>query len=168
MEQTQEILRAKVIKWRNREVWYATKVGLVYDVVQTPLGYRSTEFGTDAEPLYFFPEDVQILEVTHIDLNMLAEALGQDYISGREIGRIFAVEQNLVKLAKNGGNFVIHIDDSRVRAINDSFIKGMFDVVCYELKHTKEVAARFKINGNDHYKRLFYKNWLIVNAVHNS
>lgn len=56
------VLKAKVIKWRNRSVWYRTKVGLIYDVVPTLFGYRSTEFGTDENPLYFFPEDVKILE----------------------------------------------------------------------------------------------------------
>lgn len=55
-------LKVKVIKWRNRSVWYRTKVGLIYDVVPTLFGYRSTEFGTDKNPLYFFPEDVKILE----------------------------------------------------------------------------------------------------------
>lgn len=167
MEQIHEILRAKVIKWRNSEVWYSTKVGLVYDVLETPLGYRSTEFGTDENPLYLFPEDVQIIEPTHIDLNGLAESLGQDYISGRELGKEFAHSINLVKLAKNGGNFIIHIDDNRVKAINDTFIKGMFGTVCYELKYTREVNRRFKIDGNDHYKRLFHKNWLILNAIDN-
>lgn len=56
------VLKAKVIKWHSRSVWYRTKVGLVYDVVPTLFGYRSTEFGTDEEPLYFFAEDVKILE----------------------------------------------------------------------------------------------------------
>jgi hypothetical protein len=167
MDDTQQIFRGKVIKWRNREVWYATKVGLVYDVVETPLGYRSTEFGTDDEPLYFFPEDMEILEVTHIDLNVLADSRNNNSISGRDLGKRFAQDINLVKLAKNGGNFVIHIDDSKVHAINDTFIKGMFENVCYELKHTRMVADRFKIEGNDHYKRLFYKNWLIIDAMNN-
>lgn len=159
------ILKAKVISWINREVWYHTKVGLVYNVIPTPDGYRATEFGDDDSPYIFYPIDVEITKEHHIDLNVLTKSLGKDYLSGRELGKSLAIEGNIALLAAAGDTFVIFIDDTCVKAINDSFIKGFFEGIFKILRTRNNVGATFKLEASDYYKRLFSKNWLILEAL---
>lgn len=102
---------------------------------------------------------------TLIDLSLILEVTGLDYVSGRETGKNFEVEQKLLELALMGNKVIICIDDNRIKAINDSFIKGLFSPIFAVFKTRSEVAKRFEIAGNDYYIRLFNKNWMILEEI---
>lgn len=101
-----------------------------------------------------------------IDLNRLAESTGADSISGRDFGATFAVKQDLLKHVRQHDKIVLQIDERRVKAINDSFIKGFFKTVFEQLKSKRKVQEQFEIEANDYYKRLFDKNWTILESIY--
>lgn len=100
-----------------------------------------------------------------IDLNALVGP-ATDSISGRAFGETFAEEQEVMAHLQNHEKIVLLIDDSRVKAINDSFIKGFFKRVFELLKSKRNVQQQFEIQASDYYKRLFDKNWTILEALY--
>lgn len=108
---------------------------------------------------------ISIMANIFIELSLALGATGRDNISGRKEGEIFGAEQKLLELALMGNKIILRIDDSRIKAINDSFIKGVFSPIFAVLKTRSEVAKYFEVEGNDYYKRLFSKNWMILEAV---
>ena len=103
-----------------------------------------------------------------IDLNALLTSPEVDSISGREFGSTFAERQDLLTHVRNHDKIVLLIDENKVKAINDSFIKGFFKGVFELLKSKRNVQAQFEIKSNDYYKRLFDKNWTILEAIYAS
>ncbi len=103
-----------------------------------------------------------------IDLNDLAASQGVDSISGREFGASFAERQDLLGHVRNHDKIVLLIDENKVKAINDSFIKGFFKKVFELLGSKRKVQEQFEIKSNDYYKRLFDKNWTILEAIYAS
>jgi hypothetical protein len=100
-----------------------------------------------------------------VDLNKLVDPAKTDSISGRSYGEGFAKRENIVQHLLNNENIVVEIDPKRVKAINDSLIKGFFSSVFDVLKSKRNVQARFEIQGSDYYKRLFEKNWSILDSI---
>lgn len=100
-----------------------------------------------------------------VNLNKLVDATKTDSISGRAYGEGFAVKENIIQHLLNNENIVVEIDPKRVKAINDSFIKGFFSSVFDILKSKRNVQARFEIHGGEYYKRLFEKNWSILDSI---
>jgi guanylate kinase len=100
-----------------------------------------------------------------VNLNKLVDPSKTDSISGRSYGEGYAREINIVQHLLDNENVVVEIDPKQVKAINDSFIKGFFSSVFDLLKSKKRVQERFQINGGDYYKRLFEKNWSILDSI---
>lgn len=103
-----------------------------------------------------------------IDLNILVNSPGVDSISGREFGATFAERQDLLAHVRNQDKIVLYIDETRIKAINDSFIKGFFKSVFELLRSKRKVQDQFEIKASDYYKRLFDKNWTILEAIYAS
>ena len=103
-----------------------------------------------------------------IDLDDLVKTPGVDSISGRDFGSTYAEEREVLAHVRNHDKIVLHIDETKVKAINDSFIKGFFKTVFEQLKSKNKVQAQFEIQANDYYKRLFDKNWTILEAIYAS
>lgn len=101
-----------------------------------------------------------------INLNELVEPPVLDSISGRAFGISFAESKNLMAHVRNADRIVLSIDETQVKAINDSFIKGFFKQVFELLRSKRRVQEQFEINANDYYKRLFDKNWTILEAIY--
>ena len=100
-----------------------------------------------------------------VNLNKLVDPAKTDSISGRSYGEGYAKEIGIVKHLLDNENIVVEIDPKLVKAINDSFIKGFFSSVFDVLKSKRNVQARFEIRGGDYYKRLFEKNWSILDSI---
>lgn len=89
-----------------------------------------------------------------------------DLISGRSAGEDEVKKRKVIEHLRNNDRVVIRIDDKKVKAINDSFIKGFFSAVFKEFGSKSIVEKMFEIEGNDYYKRLFDKNWSILDALY--
>ena len=100
-----------------------------------------------------------------VNLNKLVEPQKTDSISGRSYGEGFARQINIVQHLLDNDHIVVEIDPKQVKAINDSFIKGFFSSVFDLLKSKRKVQERFEIKGGDYYKRLFEKNWSILDSI---
>lgn len=103
-----------------------------------------------------------------IDLSELINEPQVNTISGRAFGEAFAKKYSILELVRDGNTFEIIIDDSKIKAINDSFLKGFFSSVFKELGTKTAVSSVFEIDANDYYKRLIDKNWSILDAINNS
>lgn len=105
------------------------------------------------------------MSIFTVNLNKLVDPAKTDSISGRSYGEGYAKEINIIQHLLNNENIVVEIDPKRVKAINDSFIKGFFSSVFDVLKSKRKVQERFEIKGGDYYKRLFEKNWSILDSI---
>ncbi len=108
------------------------------------------------------------MRTVNINLNELVNPPYTDAIFGRDFGKKHATDKKLLSLIRED-DIEIHIiiDDSIVKAINDSFIKGFFSDVFNELKTKANVEKRFIIDANQNFKNLFYKNWIILESIFN-
>lgn len=100
-----------------------------------------------------------------VNLNKLVDPQKTDSISGRSYGEGYAKQIGIVQHLLNNDHIVVEIDPRQVKAINDSFIKGFFSSVFDLLKSKRKVQERFEIKGGDYYKRLFEKNWSILDSI---
>lgn len=103
-----------------------------------------------------------------IDLTTLVKPPLTDSISGRAFGARHALETRILEHLNNGESIVIIIDKDKVKAINDSFIKGFFSNV-FENKYSLEkIKSSITIDSsNENFKKLFEKNWEILNSICN-
>ena len=76
-----------------------------------------------------------------IDLSELVKSPETNSISGRSFGEKFAVSKKLLDHVQQNEKILIVIDDSKVKAINDSFIKGFFSQVFEKLKTREKVKC---------------------------
>jgi hypothetical protein len=107
------------------------------------------------------------METYNVDLNTLVNS-NVDLISGRAFGEKEAEKFHIMDHVNNNEKIVIYIDDQKVKAINDSFIKGFFSDVFKILKTKERVQQIFEVEGNDYFIRLFHKNWTILEALYGS
>lgn len=107
------------------------------------------------------------MKTVSINLNSLVNA-HVDLISGRGVGEKEAKNFHIIEHVKNNDKIEIFIDDSKVKAINDSFIKGFFSDVFKHLKTKQRVQELFEVKSNDYYIRLFDKNWTILEALYDN
>jgi hypothetical protein len=91
-----------------------------------------------------------------------------DWISGREFGEDKAKKIGLLNWVKSREKVIIHINDEKVKAINDSFIKGFFSAIFKEVKSKEQVNKLFTIEANPYFARLFEKNFKILDAIYNN
>lgn len=104
------------------------------------------------------------MENVLLDLGELCRLYQLDQLSGRARGEAYCSTAHVMPYLREGRNFTVRIG-APVAAINDTFIKGMFSRVFGALKTRAAVAARFTVEGDDHYVRLFDKNWQILEAL---
>lgn len=102
-----------------------------------------------------------------IDLTELVNPPHTDSISGRAFGEKHAEDVKLNDLIKGNKKIVLRINDQYVKAINDSFIKGFFREAFEQLKTAQRIRETFIIDANDYFKKLFEKNWRILEAIEN-
>ena len=105
--------------------------------------------------------------MTQINISELVTRDKTDSISGRDLGIEYAKQIKLLDILSKGEQIEFHIDSELVKAINDSFIKGLFNDVFKKYKRVDEIRKRVSINANDHFQKLFLKNWLILQEIHN-
>lgn len=103
-----------------------------------------------------------------IDLTSLVHPPFTDSISGREFGEKHAEDTKVLDHIDNGEKIVIIIDNTFVKAINDSFIKGFFNRIFEKFHTVAEVRKFVELRAHDNFQRLFEKNWLILEAIHNA
>jgi hypothetical protein len=89
-----------------------------------------------------------------------------DQISGRQYGKDYCVSIKLLDLLSKDVKVIFNID-SKVKAINDSFIKGLFSEIFKKYKTIKEVSSKIEIQSNSDFKTLFEKNWQLLQAIYN-
>lgn len=90
-----------------------------------------------------------------------------DSISGRAFGVQYCNKIKLISLLEEG-NVVKFIIGEKVKAINDSFIKGLFSSVFEKYKNINKVETIVIIESKPFYQDLFKKNWIILEAINNS
>lgn len=88
-----------------------------------------------------------------------------DSFSGRDTGVEYSQSINLLYILEQGYNVEIVIDNRYIKAINDSFIKGLFNDVFKKYGKT-EVVKRVNIISDEYFVKLFEKNWTILEAIH--
>lgn len=102
-----------------------------------------------------------------IDLTNLILLDITDSISGRAFGQKHASDTKILEHLNNGEKVKIIIDSSKVKAINDSFIKGFFSEV-FKSKNYNFVKENVLITTeNSNFISLFEKNWRILNSIFN-
>lgn len=106
-------------------------------------------------------------KMVNFELKELIDPEKTDSISGRSFGEGYAEKINLLGLLEE--NYLINfiIDENIVKAINDSFIKGLFSKVFERFKTTDNIRKNIKLTSNDYFKRLFEKNWIILQDIYN-
>lgn len=102
-----------------------------------------------------------------IDLKELVTPTKTDSISGRSFGEEFAKKIDLIKNFEEGYTIIIKIDSNFIKAINDSFIKGLFSSLFEKEKTIIKIKEKIKIEAEDYYLNLFEKNWLILQKIYN-
>jgi len=102
-----------------------------------------------------------------INLNTLVDPPHTDSISGRGFGEEYAKTIELLQKIESNNKINFIIDSQYVKAINDSFIKGLFSKIFQKYKTIEEVKKHIQITGSDYFKRLFEKNWLILQEIYN-
>jgi hypothetical protein len=103
----------------------------------------------------------------HFNLNELVNPPYTDSISGRDFGIGYSDKIKLLELVQNQEEVEFIIDDNVIKAINDSFVKGLFSKVFENLKTIGKVEQNITITSNEHFKRLFFKNWRILENIYN-
>lgn len=104
-------------------------------------------------------------DVIKIELSKFVDYPKTDWISGREFGEEKARELQILDKILDHQKFEIIIDENYVKAINDSFIKGFFSKVFENLKKKSTVESYFEITGPEYFKKLFNKNFIILEAL---
>ena len=102
-----------------------------------------------------------------IDLTELVNPPKTDSISGREFGEQHAKDTEVLSHIKSGENIVITFNQMYVKAINDSFVKGFFSKVFEIYPTVAQVRSFVELRMNEDFKRLFEKNWLILESINN-
>lgn len=87
-----------------------------------------------------------------------------DSISGRKTGEDYAIKINLLKKVQDGNDFKIIIS-TKIKAINDSFIKGFFSKVFQELQGKVNIQEKFSIDGDKYFVDLFKRNFKILDSI---
>ena len=103
-----------------------------------------------------------------IDLTTLVSPPKTDSISGREYGEQHAKDTAVLSHLSKDEKIVIEINSEYVKAINDSFIKGFFSKIFEKYKTSEAVKRVVEIRSSDNFKRLFEKNWSILEAINNA
>lgn len=88
-------------------------------------------------------------------------------ISGRSYGEQYALKIKLLDHLASNEKIILEIDSNKIKAINDSFIKGLFSKV-FENNNLDFVKSHIEIKtDNSNFKSLFEKNWEILNSILN-
>jgi hypothetical protein len=101
------------------------------------------------------------------DLSTLINPPHTDSISGRDFGIEYANKIKLTELIQSDEPVVFNIDPEKVKAINDSFIKGLFSGVFEKFKSAEFLKNRISIQSSPFYVKLFEKNWSILQSIYN-
>lgn len=100
------------------------------------------------------------------NLNTLVKPPFTDSISGRDLGIAYSQQIGLLEAMDKGEKIEFIIDDTFVKAINDSFVKGLFSAVFEKYKTVTIIQQEITIVASDHFKRLFAKNWRILENIY--
>jgi hypothetical protein len=106
------------------------------------------------------------MEEIKIELAELVDPPKTDSISGRKFGQDYAVKKSILENIENGKKIILMIDDSKIKAINDSFLKGFFSKIFEAYKSKEKVESVFEIKANEYYKKLIDKNLKILEAIY--
>lgn len=90
----------------------------------------------------------------------LGDTFLYDSITDRRTGDEYAKTIDLLNLLQNGYRVKIVIDE-KIKSINDTFIKGMFNEVS-KVFTADEIKEKVEIVGDNDFINLFKKNWIIL------
>lgn len=88
-----------------------------------------------------------------------------DFLSGRKVGQKKYKDSNIENKIDGNYHFTIVIDDHLIKGINDSFIKGFFSDIFRKMRTRENFYKKFTIDAIDHYKKLFEKNFKILEIL---
>ncbi len=86
-------------------------------------------------------------------------------ISTRKTGIEFSKQIYLLNLLVSGISVKIIIGD-KINAINNSFIKGLFTEVI-DKYGLELIRSKVTIEGSDYFKKLFDRNWEVIDFICN-
>lgn len=86
-------------------------------------------------------------------------------ISGRKLGEQFAKDTKIVERLRVGVNYTIIIDAEKIKAINDSFLKGFYGEIYKELKSKDIINLRVKLDTDKYYKSLIDKCLIVIESI---
>jgi|JI10StandDraft_1071094.scaffolds.fasta_scaffold557315_3 hypothetical protein len=89
-----------------------------------------------------------------------------DSISGRTTGQNYAQDKKIMD-SIDSTKYVIIISP-KIKAINDSFIKGFFSEVFKKYRTKEKVQEKFTVQGEAYFVDLFNKNFSILESISNS
>jgi hypothetical protein len=106
----------------------------------------------------------------HIDLDLssLLTPEKTDSISGRSYGEGYAKTKKLLDEIESGNKIVIYIPESKIKAINDSFWKGLFSAIVQKYKTKDKVKSFFEFKTDDYFKTSIDKNLTILESIFNT
>lgn len=102
-----------------------------------------------------------------VDLSTLVNPPHTNMISGRDVGEKYAENKEILRHINDGDKIVIIIDNQKIKAINDSFIKGFFNLIFKQYKKYEIVNSFTEIRSDPEYKSLFEKNWRLLDILYN-
>jgi hypothetical protein len=108
------------------------------------------------------------MEKIILNLTDLIQVGRTDSISGRRFGEGYANQVKLLENIKLGAHFVLIIPPDKIKAINDSFIKGFFSGIFKEFKSKEIVNSYFTFETDVFYKSLIDKNFSILESIYKS
>lgn len=102
-----------------------------------------------------------------IDLTILVKPPHTDSISGRDFGKQHAIDTSILSHLQKNEVILLKIDSNKIKAINDSFIKGFFSDV-FGKKNLAFIKEHVKFDtSNENFVKLFEKNWEILDSICN-
>jgi len=107
------------------------------------------------------------MEKIEIKLEELVDPPKTDSISGRRFGQEYAQSKDVINHIGKDKKIILIINDEKVKAINDSFIKGFFSGIFEKYKSKTTVNSFIEIRSNDYFKRLIDKNFILLDAIYN-
>jgi hypothetical protein len=106
-------------------------------------------------------------QIIKIDLSELVDPPKTDSISGRSFGEGYAEKMKIIEQLDKKSKIHIVIDNSKIKAINDSFWKGFFSKIFEKYKSKEKVMGFFEFETNSFFKEHINKNLTILDSIYN-
>ncbi len=102
-----------------------------------------------------------------IELSELVNPPHTDLISGRDDGELFAKKKAVLKHIKDKEKIVLIINETIIKGINDSFIKGFFKDIFEKYRSYAIIKDFIEIRASVNFKSQFEKNFKLLENIYN-